>query len=62
MLAMTREWRATSVCQPRSEASSRSAVMSASWAWSWGVNSGGEASADYGSVIAAWVDGGYLAA
>ena len=41
MLAMTRECRATSVCQPRSAASSRSAVMSASWAWSCGDELGG---------------------
>ena len=40
MLAMTRECRATSVCQPRAAASSRSAVTSASWAWSCGMNSG----------------------
>ena len=40
MLAMTRECRATSVCQPRAAASSRRAVRSASWAWSCGMNSG----------------------
>src|SRR5262249_17826537 len=39
ILAMTRECRATSVGQPRWAASSRSAVMSASWAWSCGMNS-----------------------
>jgi transposase-like protein len=31
MSAMTRAWRATSVCQPRAWASSRSARMSVSW-------------------------------
>ena len=39
MLAMTRAWRATSECQPRASASSRSARTSASCAWSWGRNS-----------------------
>ncbi len=39
MLVMTRAWRATSECQPRASASSRSARTSASCAWRAGRNS-----------------------
>ena len=39
MLVMTRAWRATSECQPRASASSRSARTSASWLSSAGRNS-----------------------
>ena len=41
MLAMTRECRATSVCQPRAAAASQRTVTSANWAWSWGDELGG---------------------